>query len=92
MYFRLAMVALVTVVVSGCGTFQGAGEDLEAGKEKVENAISKNKRESTEAGIANPTAPAGPNPATAGTVENLNTGAPSTIAPGTEPGTTPNSQ
>ncbi len=92
MYLKLAMVVLVAVFASGCSTFRGAGEDLHVGKEKVENAFSKNKRESTESGIANPTSPTGPNPATARTVGNLNNGAPNAITPGTEPGTTPNSQ
>ena len=97
MYLKLAAIVVATALVSGCNTMQGAGEDLKAGKNKLENSFSKHKRESTESTTTppGPTSPTGPNPsmtAPTGSPDSQGMGGPAAVAPGTEPGTTPNSQ
>ena len=39
----IAATVLITAVVTGCNTIEGAGKDIKKGGEKIENAADRNK-------------------------------------------------
>jgi entericidin B len=53
MYLRLVAIGAAAALIAGCNTMHGAGEDIKAGEQKIENAFSKNKKPANDTSNAN---------------------------------------